>query len=197
MEFILTTLLMFTVLFGLSIVFGKLRSKKQDKVITEVMNRGKRTTGRIIAVKTFSARRRHSVIDRADLLLLVRLEYRDPYTGRTSLAHHVFSMNLSNVPREIKSIGSLVTDVGDVRNYIGEVMAYRKELEAQGYAKSDVDQMVMAHAQERTTGAIVGEEEEYGYVNLAKPVDVTVYLHKLAPSGDGIYIVFPEADDAL
>lgn len=49
----------------------------------------------------------------------------------------------------------------------------------------------------REFDATVGGPDKYGFVKLAEPVDVDVYLHDAAPSRDGIHVVFRKATDRV
>jgi hypothetical protein len=49
----------------------------------------------------------------------------------------------------------------------------------------------------REFNATVGGPDKYGFVKLAEPVDVDVYLHDAAPTRDGIHVVFKKLPERV
>ena len=171
----------------ISFIVGRAKKAKLRAQIAEVISNGRYTVGQIVAVLASSE---------ATSTASVYLSYRDPTTGNSQLVRHQINLNAENVPLSIRTTCSCIADLGDVRRNFSEMTAHRKELESQGYYKDEVDEMMMNLAEERST-LTVGGPDKYGFVKLAEPVDVDVYLHDLAPTRDGIHVVFKRSSERV
>jgi hypothetical protein len=168
-----------------------IRRKKTKKVdlADEAITEGKYAKGRIIAVKSQSSFDRQR--GRSDIRVYV--EYAHPESGEVNTYPHRFSRNTKNVPTSITGEGAGVVDVGGILGKYSESKFYRAELESQGHSPSEIKQAVMERAMEQARGRSsdrIREADGAGYLPLKEPVEVDVYLHPEAPSGNGIHIVF-------
>lgn len=188
---------LFVVVFILVINWERITAPKRKAKVAEAIARGRRTSGLVVAVKSGSQKQFDSTDASGDPRHFLRLTYRDPNTGEQMTVHHIVPSYEPNVPESISVTGATAIDLGRLGEKIGEMVHYRKELELQGLPKDEADRLAMDFAVEKSRGATVGEEDDNGYLTLAKPVVVDVYVHKTAPSKNGIVVVFPDAPELV
>lgn len=124
---------------------------------------------------------------------LGRVWYFDPTAGIEVTIEHVFDGN-SGMPPALYSIATGTMNLGVLGRRIQEQLKYRRQLEAQGLAKDEVDSLMIQEALEiagSAPGGINGVEGPGGYMQLPEPVPVRVHLRSSANKNCRVVVTFP------
>jgi hypothetical protein len=186
-----TTVLLcvFAAILVVSTARGFLRKQGIAKTIAE----GAVTDGLLLAIQAPYSK------TRARTTVPGRVWYFDSTAGKGVTIRYVFDSS-SGMPPALYSAASNTMNLGVIWRRYRDLLAHRRQLEAQGLAKDAVDALMLQAAHDVTAramslrpGGANAVEGPDGYMQLAEPVPVLVHLRASANKKSQVVVTFAGA----